>query len=93
MDVLRLGRHLGDRNRRVGRREMPGQTGFSLTQAHALRVHAQRCGGDRVVGRAVATAGFIREAMCARTIDIYEELLFPEAQPMRASAEPLAIPA
>ena len=25
----------------------------------------------------VAAAGYTREAMCARTIDVYEELLFP----------------
>ena len=43
--------------------------------------------------RAHIAAGFTREAMCARTIDIYEELLFPEAQPLRSTAEPLAIPA
>ncbi|HZK89178.1 MAG TPA: glycosyltransferase family 4 protein [Stellaceae bacterium] len=42
--------------------------------------------------RAHIAAGFTREAMCARTIDIYEELLFPEAQTI-ALAQPMAIPA
>jgi hypothetical protein len=31
--------------------------------------------------------------MCARTIEIYEELLFPEAQPVAVPHEPVAIPA
>ena len=43
--------------------------------------------------RAHIAAGFTREAMCARTIDIYEELLFPEARILELPAEPLAIPA
>jgi glycosyltransferase involved in cell wall biosynthesis len=43
--------------------------------------------------RAHIAAGFTREAMCARTIDIYEELLFPEAQAVAMPPEPMAIPA
>jgi glycosyltransferase involved in cell wall biosynthesis len=43
--------------------------------------------------RAHIASGFTREAMCARTIDIYEELLFPEARMLELPAEPLAIPA
>jgi glycosyltransferase involved in cell wall biosynthesis len=43
--------------------------------------------------RAHIAAGFTREAMCARTIEIYEELLFPEAQPVALPPEPMAIPA
>jgi len=43
--------------------------------------------------RSHIAAGFTREAMCARTIDIYEELLFPEARILELPAEPLAIPA
>jgi glycosyltransferase involved in cell wall biosynthesis len=43
--------------------------------------------------RSHIAAGFTREAMCARTIDIYEELLFPEAHILELPAEPLAIPA
>jgi glycosyltransferase involved in cell wall biosynthesis len=43
--------------------------------------------------RAHIASGFTREAMCARTIDIYEELLFPEARILELPAEPLAIPA
>ena len=40
--------------------------------------------------RAHVAAGFTREAMCERTIEVYEELLFPHAQPAAASA-PIAI--
>jgi len=36
--------------------------------------------------RAHVAAGFTRETMCARTIDVYEELLFPE--PAAAAAAP-----
>ena len=43
--------------------------------------------------RAHIAAGFTRDVMCARTIDIYEELLFPEARVLEFPAEPLAIPA
>src|SRR5579863_7838947 len=43
--------------------------------------------------RAHIAAGFTREAMCARTIDLYEELLFPQARSLSVPAEPLAISA
>jgi glycosyltransferase involved in cell wall biosynthesis len=43
--------------------------------------------------RAHIAGGFTREMMCARTIDVYEELLFPEAQAVSVSNERLAIPA
>jgi glycosyltransferase involved in cell wall biosynthesis len=43
--------------------------------------------------RAHIAAGFTREAMCARTIEIYEELLFPEARTLSIPPEPLAVPA
>jgi glycosyltransferase involved in cell wall biosynthesis len=44
--------------------------------------------------RAHIAAGFTREAMCARTIEIYEELLFPEENRLVAAlGEPIAIPA
>jgi glycosyltransferase involved in cell wall biosynthesis len=45
----------------------------------------------RLARRAIAhvTANFTREAMCARTIAVYDELLFPGA----AAAVPLAVPA
>jgi glycosyltransferase involved in cell wall biosynthesis len=41
--------------------------------------------------RAHIAAGFTREAMCARTIGVYEELLFPETQAIVPTAEPVAI--
>jgi len=43
--------------------------------------------------RAHIANGFTREAMCARTIDIYEELLFPESRLVAHLGEPIAIPA
>jgi glycosyltransferase involved in cell wall biosynthesis len=42
--------------------------------------------------RAHIASGFTREAMCAHTIDIYEELLFPQTQPI-AAHQPMTIPA
>jgi glycosyltransferase involved in cell wall biosynthesis len=35
--------------------------------------------------RAYVTAGFTRDIMCGRTIDVYEELLFPESQAAAAA--------
>ncbi len=44
--------------------------------------------------RAQVTAGYTREAMCARTIEVYEELLFPEPDADAAlTPEPLPISA
>jgi glycosyltransferase involved in cell wall biosynthesis len=43
--------------------------------------------------RAHVAAGFTREAMCARTLDIYEELLFPDSRLVAHLGEPIAIPA
>jgi glycosyltransferase involved in cell wall biosynthesis len=43
--------------------------------------------------RAHVAAGFTCEQMCAHTIEIYEELLFPEARTIAVQPEPMAIPA
>jgi len=43
--------------------------------------------------RAHIAAGFTRDAMCARTIDVYEELLFPQPAAVTEFPERLAIPA
>jgi len=43
--------------------------------------------------RAHIAAGFTREAMCRRTIEIYEELLFPETRMFGVPPAPMAIPA
>ena len=43
--------------------------------------------------RAHVAADFTCEQMCARTIEIYEELLFPEPPAVTVSAEPMAISA
>jgi glycosyltransferase involved in cell wall biosynthesis len=82
---------------------IPGRTGWlvppSDTAALAAAIDdALRLGPaarDALARRARAhiAAGFTREAMCARTIDVYEELLFPETRVMTVADEPLAIPA
>jgi glycosyltransferase involved in cell wall biosynthesis len=82
---------------------IPGSTGWlvppSDSQALARAIgealaldHAER---RALAGRARAhvAAGFTREAMCGRTIDIYEELLFPETQALAMPARAMAIPA
>ncbi len=82
---------------------IPGNTGWLVppgdTQAMAAAIgealnldHLSRTALGRRA-RAHIAAGFTREAMCSRTIDIYEELLFPEARTVAVPAEPLAIPA
>jgi glycosyltransferase involved in cell wall biosynthesis len=43
--------------------------------------------------RAHIAAGFTRDMMCGRTIDVYEELLFPEAQPVARFNEAMSFPA
>ena len=82
---------------------IPGSTGWlvppgdplSLAAAidHALRLEPEARDALAHRARAHIAAGFTREAMCARTIEIYEELLFPEAQPVALPQEPVAIPA
>jgi glycosyltransferase involved in cell wall biosynthesis len=70
----------------------PGDTAALATAIdHALRLDsdARRAFAQRA--RAHIFEGFTREAMCSRTIDVYEELLFPE--PQVSADEPLAISA
>jgi glycosyltransferase involved in cell wall biosynthesis len=72
----------------------PGDTAalaFAIDEALTLEPAARAALARRA--RAHIAAGFTREAMCARTIDIYEELLFPEDRPVAALDEPMAIPA
>jgi glycosyltransferase involved in cell wall biosynthesis len=73
---------------------VPGETGWlvpagdppalaaAIGEALALSPAARRDLGER--SRAHVARGFTREAMCARTIDVYEELLFPAAVPVVA---------
>ena len=71
----------------------PGDTAALATAIdHALRLEPEARSALARRARAHIAAGFTREAMCMRTIEIYEELLFPEPQVVQA-AEPLAIPA
>ncbi len=84
---------------------MPGSTGWlvppsdptalagAIGEALALDPIARRALARR--SRSHIAAGFTREAMCARTIEIYEEILFPtvDARLVAALGEPIAIPA
>jgi glycosyltransferase involved in cell wall biosynthesis len=82
---------------------IPGNTGWlvppgdpvamaeAIGEALSLDLGVRTALGGRA--RAHIASGFTREAMCARTIDLYEELLFPEARILELPAEPLAIPA
>ena len=66
----------------------PAALAAAIGQALALD-EAQRAAFARRA-RAHVASGYTREAMCARTIDVYEELLFPEpaaVQPSLASRE------
>jgi glycosyltransferase involved in cell wall biosynthesis len=82
---------------------IPGSTGWLVPPGDTLSLAAaigEALALDPVSRQALAwrarahiAAGFTREAMCARTIEIYEELLFPEAQPVAVPHEPVAIPA
>jgi glycosyltransferase involved in cell wall biosynthesis len=79
---------------------VPGSTGWLVPPGdtaamaaaidHALRLEPEARDALARRARSHIAQGFTREAMCARTIAIYEELLFPEPQVMPA-AEPLAI--
>jgi glycosyltransferase involved in cell wall biosynthesis len=82
---------------------IPGSTGWLVPPGDTMSLAAAI--GDALAldpasrqalarrARAHIAAGFTREAMCARTIEIDEELLFPEPRTVAASPEPLAIPA
>jgi glycosyltransferase involved in cell wall biosynthesis len=76
---------------------LPGVTGWLAPPADPAALAAAIAAtlgldaGERAAfahrARAHVAAGYTREAMCARTIDVYEELLFPEP-----AAEPSAAP-
>jgi glycosyltransferase involved in cell wall biosynthesis len=80
---------------------IPGATGWlvpprdtgamaaAIGEALTLDYSARQALAHR--SRSHIAAGFTREAMCARTIEIYEELLFPEARPVVKLEEPIAI--
>jgi glycosyltransferase involved in cell wall biosynthesis len=72
----------------------PGDTTALATAIdHVLRLEPEARAALGRRARAHIAQGFTRDAMCARTIDVYEELLFPEPQTLAASDEPLAISA
>jgi glycosyltransferase involved in cell wall biosynthesis len=55
----------------------PAALAAAIDQALALDQEARAAFGRRA--RAQVAAGYTREIMCARTIEVYEELLFPQA--------------
>jgi glycosyltransferase involved in cell wall biosynthesis len=72
----------------------PGDTAaLAATIAEALSLGPVERAAYARRARAHIATGFTREMMCARTIDVYEELLFPEAQAMAEFSERIAIPA
>lgn len=72
----------------------PGDTAaLAATIAEALSLGPVERTAYARRARAHIATGFTREMMCARTIDVYEELLFPEAQAMAEFSERIAIPA
>jgi glycosyltransferase involved in cell wall biosynthesis len=83
---------------------IPGNTGWLVPPGDAAALAAaigEALSLDAVAREAFArrarahiAAGFTRELMCARTIEIYEELLFPEETRLVAAlGEPIAISA
>ncbi len=70
----------------------PGALAGALGEALALGAAAREALARRAIAH--VAGGFTREIMCARTIDLYEELLFPETATLPVwRQEPLAIPA
>jgi glycosyltransferase involved in cell wall biosynthesis len=80
---------------------LPGATGW-LAPARDPAALAAAIGAALSLGssersllakRAIShiAANFTHEAMCARTIEVYEELLFPERDPAAAGTAPMAV--
>ena len=71
----------------------PAALAAAIAEALALNP-AERSALGQHARAQVGAAGFSHEAMCARTIAVYEELLFPEARPSPAAQRPaLPLPA
>ena len=65
----------------------PGDpAGLAAAIGHALALDAASRSVFARQARAHVAAGYTREAMCAKTIDLYEEVLFPE--PAAAAVDP-----
>jgi glycosyltransferase involved in cell wall biosynthesis len=75
----------------------PGATGWlvppgdptALAEAIGEALALDGMARERLAARATAhiAARFTREMMCARTIEVYEELLFPQAGRLEAAAQ------
>jgi glycosyltransferase involved in cell wall biosynthesis len=70
----------------------PAALAGAIAAALALSPAEQAAFARRARAHVVA-AGYTREAMCAKTLDVYEELLFPETirTPADAAPQPVAI--
>ena len=67
----------------------PAALAIAIAEALALDRDTQAALGRRA--RAQVAAGYTRELMCARTIGVYEELLFPEPSTAAARSERFAV--
>jgi glycosyltransferase involved in cell wall biosynthesis len=62
----------------------PGALAAAIGEALSLGAKERECLAQRTIAH--VAAHFTREAMCARTIGVYEELLFPEMSAFREAA-------
>jgi glycosyltransferase involved in cell wall biosynthesis len=63
----------------------PASLAAAIGEALSLGAEERAHLATRAVGR--IAAHFSREVMCARTIEVYEELLFPQASRLGAAAQ------
>jgi glycosyltransferase involved in cell wall biosynthesis len=67
----------------------PGALAAAIGEALSLGAKERECLAQRTIAH--VAAHFTREAMCARTIGVYEELLFPEMNAFQEAARPAAV--
>src|SRR5258708_5993637 len=67
----------------------PAALATAIDQALALDQDERAAFGRRA--RAQVAAGYTREIMCARTIEVYEELLFPQVNSTAREYEPMSV--
>jgi glycosyltransferase involved in cell wall biosynthesis len=67
----------------------PGALAAAIGEALSLGAKERECLAQRTIAH--VAAHFTREAMCARTIGVYEELLFPEMTAFQEAARPAAV--
>jgi glycosyltransferase involved in cell wall biosynthesis len=67
----------------------PAALATAIDEALALDQDERAAFGRRA--RAQVAAGYTREIMCARTIEVYEELLFPQVNSTAREYEPMSV--